>query len=176
MKAVMVSALMLAGLVGGVSAQAQSGNTGVRRVGPADSMFSDVVWVGNLAYLSGTMAPVDFHEDKTKGTPAGYSTDTKAQAIGAIKSIEATLKKQGLGLGDIVQMTAFLAGDPAKGGQMDLSGWNEAYRMYFGTADQPNKPVRATVQVASLVLATGRIELMVVAAKPQRTGAMPVSQ
>ena len=162
-KAILLTA-MLAGSAG-MMAQAQGSGGDVRRVGPADSMFSDVVWVGDTAYLSGTMAPVDFHEDKAKGTPAGYNTDTKAQAIGAIKSIEATLKKQGLGLGDIVQMTAFLAGDPAKGGMMDLDGWNEAYRMYFGTPAQPNKPVRATVQVAHLVSPTGRIELMVVAAR-----------
>ncbi len=171
----MVAAVMLAGLVGSVGAQAQSGTGGVRRVGPADSMFSDVVWVGDVAYLSGTMAPVDYQPDKVKGTPAGYTTDTKAQAIAAIKSIEATLKKQGLGQGDIVQMTAFLAGDPAKGGVMDLDSWNAAYRMYFGTADQPNKPVRATVQVARLVLETGRIELMVVAARPHPGGLTPVS-
>lgn len=175
MKKAMIAAVMLAGLVGGVGAQAQSGDGGVRRVGPADSMFSEVVWVGNTAYLSGTMAPVDFHEDKAKGTPAGYTTDTKAQAIAAIKSIEGTLKKQGLGLGDIVQMTAFLSGDPAKGGVMDLDGWNAAYKMYFGTAEQPNKPVRATVQVARLVLETGRIELMVVAAKPHTGGLIPAA-
>ena len=167
------AAVMLAGLVGNVGMQAQSGS--VRRVGPADAMFSEVVWVGDVAYLSGTMAPVDYQPDKAKGAPAGYTTDTKAQAIAAIKSIEGTLKKQGLGLGDIVQMTAFLAGDPAKGGVMDLDGWNAAYRMYFGTAEQPNKPVRATVQVARLVLETGRIELMVVAAKPRSGGVMPAA-
>ena len=175
MRKAMVAALLLAGLAGGVGAQAQNGNGGVRRVGPADSMFSDVVWVGDVAYLSGTMAPVDYQPDKAKGTPAGYTTDTKAQAIAAIKSIEGTLKRQGLGLGDIVQMTAFLSGDPAKGGVMDLDGWNAAYKMYFGTADQPNKPVRATVQVARLVLETGRIELMVVAAKAHPGGLTPVS-
>lgn len=146
------------------SAHAQSGP--VKRVGDAKSMFSSVVWVGDTAYLSGTMAPVDFQPDKAKGTPAGYNGDTKAQAIGAIKAIEKTLKDVGLGLGDIVQMTAFLTGDPAKGDQMDLDGWNEAYRMYFGTTEQPNKPVRATVQVAHLVLPTGRIEIMVIAARP----------
>ncbi len=173
MKKAMVAAVMLVGLASSVGARAQSG--GVRRVGPADSMFSEVVWVGDVAYLSGTMAPVDYHEDKAKGTPAGFNTDTKSQAIAAIKSIEATLKKQGLGLGDIVQMTAFLAGDPAKGGVMDLDGWNAAYRMYFGTAEQPNKPVRATVQVARLVLETGRIELMVVAARPHSGGVVPAT-
>ena len=137
----------------------------VKRVGPEKGMFSSAVWVGDLCYLSGTMAPVDYQPDKVKGTPAGYRGDTKAQAIGALKAIEVVLKEQGLGLGDIVQMQAFLAGDPGKGGVMDLDGWNEAYRQFFGTAEQPNRPVRATVQVAHLVLPTGMIEIMVVAAR-----------
>ena len=171
----MVSAMMLAGLVGDVDAQAQSSDPGVRRVGPSNAMFSEIVWVGDVAYLSGTMAPVDYPADTAKGTPAGYNTDTKAQAIAAIKSIAATLHKEGLSLGDIVQMTAFLSGDPAKGGVMDLDGWNTAYRMYFGTAEQPNKPVRATVQVARLVSETGRIELMVVAARPHRGSIVPAT-
>jgi enamine deaminase RidA (YjgF/YER057c/UK114 family) len=154
-----VLAVTMAALTGAAYGQ-------VKRVGPEKSMFSSAVWVGDTVYLSGTMAPVDYQGDKAKGTLAGYKGDTKAQAIGAIKSIEAALKEVGLGLGDIVQMQAFLAGDPAKGGMMDLDGWNEAYRQYFGTAEQPNRPVRATVQVAHLVLPTGLIEIMVIAAKP----------
>jgi enamine deaminase RidA (YjgF/YER057c/UK114 family) len=154
-------------LMAGPAIYAQSGE--VKRVGDAKSMFSSVVWVGDTAYLSGTMAPVDYQPDKAKGTPAGYNGDTKAQAIGAIKAIEKQLKGVGLGLGDIVQMQAFLTGDPAKDDKMDLDGWNEAYRMFFGTAEQPNKPVRATVQVAHLVLPTGRIEIMVIAARPHQT-------
>ena len=154
-----VLAVTMAALTGAAYGQ-------VKRVGPEKSMFSSAVWVGDTVYLSGTMAPVDYQGDKAKGTLAGYRGDTKAQAIGAIKSIEAALKEVGLGLGDIVQMQAFLAGDPAKGGMMDLDGWNEAYRQYFGTAEQPNRPVRATVQVAHLVLPTGLIEIMVIAAKP----------
>jgi enamine deaminase RidA (YjgF/YER057c/UK114 family) len=154
-----VLAVTMAALTGAAYGQ-------VKRVGPEKSMFSSAVWVGDTVYLSGTMAAVDYQGDKAKGTLAGYKGDTKAQAIGAIKSIEAALKEVGLGLGDIVQMQAFLAGDPAKGGMMDLDGWNEAYRQYFGTAEQPNRPVRATVQVAHLVLPTGLIEIMVIAAKP----------
>jgi enamine deaminase RidA (YjgF/YER057c/UK114 family) len=158
-----VLAVMMTALA--TAAHAQTGTT-VKRVGPEKSMFSSAVWVGDTVYLSGTMAPVDYQGDKAKGTVAGYKGDTKAQAIGAIKSIEEELKRQGLGLGDIVQMQAFLAGDPAKGGMMDVEGWNAAYTQYFGTPQQPNRPVRATVQVAHLVLPTGLIEIMVIAAKP----------
>lgn len=162
----MMAAVLVAG---SVAAQAQSDV--VKRVGDAKSMFSSAVWVGDTVYLSGTMAPVDYQADKAKGTPAGYKGDTKAQAIGALKAIDANLKQLGLGLGDIVQMQAFLAGDPAKGGMMDLDGWNAAYSQFFGTAEQPNKPVRATVQVAHLVLPTGMIEIMVIAARPHASAA-----
>jgi enamine deaminase RidA (YjgF/YER057c/UK114 family) len=144
-------------------AHAQSGP--VKRVGDAKSMLSSAVWVGDTVYLSGTMAPADYPPDKAKGTPAGYHGDTRTQAIGAIKAIQKNLQSLGLDLGDIVQMQAFLSGDPAKEGKMDLDGWNDAYRQFFGTPEQPNKPVRATVQVASLVLPTGRIEIMVIAAR-----------
>jgi enamine deaminase RidA (YjgF/YER057c/UK114 family) len=160
---IVLTAAFAAGFAVTISAYAQSDS--VKRVGDPRSMISSVVWVGDTAYLSGTMAPAEYGPDVAKGTPAGYNSDTKAQAIGALKAIEKHLKAAGLGLGDIVQMTAFLAGDPAKGDRMDLDGWNEAYRMYFGTTEQPNKPVRATVQVAHLVLPTGRIEIMVIAAR-----------
>ena len=137
----------------------------VKRSGPANSRISSVVWVGDTLYVSGTMAPVDYAADKAKGTPAGYKGDTEAQAIGAIRAIETVLKQQGLGLGDIVQMQAFVVGDPAKGGVMDRDGWDAAYDQFFGTVEQPNKPVRATVQVARTVIPTGLIEIMVVAAR-----------
>lgn len=162
MRKIVLSAALIVAMTS--AAYAQSG--AVKRVGDAKSLFSSVVWVGDTAYLSGTMAPVDYQADKAKGTPAGYNGDTKAQAIGALKAIEKQLQSIGLGLGDIVQMQAYLTGDPAKGGEMDVEGWNEAYKQFFGTAEQPNKPVRATVQVAKLVLPTGRIEIMVIAAKP----------
>ncbi|CAN5479720.1 RidA family protein [soil metagenome] len=137
----------------------------IRRVGPENARISSVVWVGDTLYVSGTMAPVDYPADKAKGTPAGYKGDTKAQATGAIRSIEIALKKEGLGLGDVVQMQAFLVGDPAKGGVMDRDGWDAAYSQFFGTEEQPNRPVRATVQVMRTVIPSGLIEIMVVAAR-----------
>jgi enamine deaminase RidA (YjgF/YER057c/UK114 family) len=146
-----------------VPLNAQSGE--VKRTGDAKALFSSTITVGDTVYLSGVMAPVDTAADPAKGTPAIIKGDTKAQAIAAIQLIQKSLQSVGLDLGDIVQIQAFLTGDPAKGGQMDVSGWNEAYKQFFGTAQQPNKPVRATVQVAALVVPTGRIEIMVIAAR-----------
>src|SRR3981081_1409631 len=87
-----VLAVMMTALA--TAAHAETGTT-VKRVGPEKSMFSSAVWVGDTVYLSGTMAPVDYQGDKVKGTVAGYKGDTKAQAIGAIKSIEEELKRRG---------------------------------------------------------------------------------
>jgi enamine deaminase RidA (YjgF/YER057c/UK114 family) len=39
------------------------------------------------------------------------------------------------------------------------------YTKYFGTAEQPNKPARSTVQVASLVAAGALIEVEVIAVR-----------
>ena len=84
--------------------------------------------------------------------------------MSALATIEKILKAQGLGMGDIVQMDVFLAPDPATG-KMDFAGMNEAYSTYFGTADQPNKPVRAAMQVAALATSWGLVEIQVVAVK-----------
>ncbi|MEG9437221.1 hypothetical protein JAO29_13765 [Edaphobacter sp. HDX4] len=162
-KSAVPAAILGAALILGPAARSQTG--AVKRVAAPGSIMSSAVWVGDTVYLSGTMAPAEYGADKQKGTPAGYYSDTKAQSIGAIKAIQKQLQQLGLDLGDVVQMQAFVSGDPAKGGRMDLDGWNEAYKQFFGTPEQPNKPVRATVQVAGLVLPTGRIEIMVVAAR-----------
>jgi enamine deaminase RidA (YjgF/YER057c/UK114 family) len=162
-KRIVLAAALATAFAPTLSLHAQSGE--VKRIGDAKSLFSSAIWVGDTVYLSGTMAPVDIPADAAKGVPASYKGDTKAQAIAAIQAIQKQLQTVGLDLGDIVQMQAFLTGDPAKGGQMDVVGWNEAYKQFFGTAQQPNKPVRATVQVAALVVPTGRIEIMVIAAR-----------
>jgi enamine deaminase RidA (YjgF/YER057c/UK114 family) len=62
-------------------------------------------------------------------------------------------------------MTVFLAGDPSKDGKMDFAGMMEGYKQFFGTAEQPNKPARSTVQVANLVGPGMMVEIEVVAAK-----------
>ena len=68
-------------------------------------------------------------------------------------------------MGDVVMMRVYLAGDPAKGGKMDFAGMMEGYTQYFGTKDQPNKPARVTVQVASLVAPGMLAEIEVQAVK-----------
>jgi enamine deaminase RidA (YjgF/YER057c/UK114 family) len=138
--------------------------TKVTRVyGPPQQRFANAVWAGDTLYVAGQMASPITPADAAKGTAAVYG-DTKAQAESAIKNIEKILKSQGLTLADIVQMDVFLAGDPATG-KMDFAGLNAAYGEFFGTPDQPNKPVRAAMQVAALATSWGLVEIQVVAVK-----------
>ena len=140
----------------------------VKRIGDPTALFSSAVWAGNTLYVSGILSDPDIPADKAKNSPPLWTGDTKTQAINILHKIDVILKAQGLTLGDCVQLEAFLGGDPKSGGEMDFAGWNEAYKQFFGTADQPNKPVRATVQVAKLAAPGALIEIMVVAVKPAK--------
>jgi enamine deaminase RidA (YjgF/YER057c/UK114 family) len=143
---------------------ASAQGTTVKRVGPAKALFSSGVWVGDTLYVSGMMASPMTPGDKVKGTPAVYG-DTKTQTINILNKIQDFLKEQGLTMGDVVQMHVFMAGDKNKGGTLDFVGMNEGYSQFFGTPQQPNKPTRATVQVAALVAPWGLVEIEVVAVK-----------
>ena len=52
---------------------------------------------------------------------------------------------------------------------MDVDGMNAAYALFFGTPQQPNRPARATVQVAGLIGPGGLVEMMVVAVRPAKS-------
>jgi len=95
-----------------------------------------------------TPAPAD--PKATTGTPE-YWGDTKTQALSAFGRIKDSLDSLGVGFKDVVAMTVYLVGDPAKGGRMDFEGFMAAYTQFFGTKEQPNLPARSTVQVAGLV-------------------------
>jgi enamine deaminase RidA (YjgF/YER057c/UK114 family) len=153
--------LALAALATAASLSAQ---TKVTRVyGPPTQRFASAVWADDTLYVAGQMASPITPADPAKGTAAVYG-DTKAQTESALKNIEKVLKTQGLTLADIVQMDVFLAPDPATG-KMDFAGMNAAYGEFFGTADQPNKPVRAAMQIAALATPWGLVEIQVVAVK-----------
>lgn len=102
-----------------------------------------------ILFHSGTTpAPAD---SKAPAGTAAYWGDTKTQALSTFAKIKESLDQLGLDFGDVVAMTVYLVGDPAKGGRMDFDGFMAAYSQFFGTAAQPNLPARSTVQVAGLV-------------------------
>jgi enamine deaminase RidA (YjgF/YER057c/UK114 family) len=133
----------------------------VKRVGAAASPISSVVSVPpgyGVVYVAGLTAG-------GAGTPIPDGMDTKAQTFIVLDKLKAALAAEGLTLSDVTMMNVYLAGDPAKEGKMDSAGMNEAFKQYFGTADQPNKPARVTVQVAALGSPKTFVEISLQAAR-----------
>jgi enamine deaminase RidA (YjgF/YER057c/UK114 family) len=124
--------------------------TKVTHIQTAQSGIASAVWAGDTLYLSGKLAK-------------SYEGDTKAQTLDIFKQFEVSLKEQGLGLGDVVQMRVYLVADAA--GKLDFAGMNDVYKEFFGTAAQPNKPARVTVQVAALVAPKALVEIEVTAVR-----------
>ena len=65
-------------------------------------------------------------------------------------------------------LRCYLAPDPGKDNKIDTQGWNASYGEFFGTADNPTKPARTTVGVASLVGAGQLIEIELFAVMPSK--------
>jgi enamine deaminase RidA (YjgF/YER057c/UK114 family) len=136
----------------------------VRHIQEEDRPIATGVWVGDTLYLSGQLASPVTPADAAKGTAAVYG-DTEAQTMSTLTKIEATLKSEGLTMGDVVMMHVYMAGDPAKGGKLDFPGMMASYTRFFGTKEQPNKPARSAMQVAALAAPWALVEIEVIAAK-----------
>lgn len=98
---------------------------------------------GELVFLAGEL-PI--------GADGAIPEGIEAQTLLTLDRIEATLREHGLGLADVVSVTAYLV-DSA-----DFAAFNRAYASRFA---QPY-PVRTTVR-ADLMLSRARLELTVVA-------------
>ena len=156
-----------AGLALLVAAPAMAAKPEIKRTVPTPPSFlSTAVTVpagASTTYFSGTLAdPAD--PKAAKGSPEFWG-DTKTQALSVLKKMEANLKAEGLEFGDVVSVRVFLVGDPKKGGTLDFAGLQEAYTQFFGTAAQPNRPVRTALQVAALPAPGALIEIDCIAAK-----------
>jgi enamine deaminase RidA (YjgF/YER057c/UK114 family) len=105
-------------------------------------------------YLSGAGArPLD----------DGSWGDMEQQTINTFERFKQTLEAQGWSMSDIVQVRAFaVAGDD---GELDFAGFNAGYSQFFGTADNPNKPVRSFVEIKDLVVDGWLIEIEIRAAR-----------
>src|SRR4051812_42771894 len=119
--------------------------------------IASAVWAGDTLYVSGQLPTPTTPGDREKGTAPVYG-NTEVQAENVFSKIQGVLKEQGLGRGDTVMMRVYMAADP-KDGKADTAGMNAAYAKFFGTADQPNKPARATVVVAALVAQGASLEV-----------------
>ena len=143
--------------------------------GPASPISAGVTVPAGQALLftSGTVPPV--LDDKAPAGSRERYGDTKTQGTGALKQIEAQLRKAGLGLQDVIYLRVYVAADKAKEGRFDFPGWFEAYGLFFGTPENPVKPARSTVGVAGLVNPDWLIEIEAVAAYPNK-GSAPTAK
>jgi enamine deaminase RidA (YjgF/YER057c/UK114 family) len=156
----MIPVLCLLGMAA-VPAEAES----PKRMGAPDSPISASVEVpagSRLVYVSGQVPEVA-NPAAAEGSVERFG-DTETQTRSVIKKIEGVLKAHGLGLGDVVMMRVFLVAPPGQP-RMDFAGMMRAYRASFGTAEQPNKPSRSTMQVGGLVDPGWLVEIEVTAAK-----------
>jgi len=106
-------------------------------------------------YISGTPAGK---------MPSGQWGDTTEQTNDSLTKLEAILKQLGLSFGDVVKATVFLGADPANGNKINFPAMNAEWSKRFGTATQPNKPARSTVQV-SLATPGALVEIEMIAVK-----------
>jgi enamine deaminase RidA (YjgF/YER057c/UK114 family) len=138
----------------------------VRRVGDPNAAIAASVEVpagSRLVYVSGQVPDV-----ADANAPAGNVQrfgDTATQTRSVIRRIERQLAEHGLTLSDVVMMRVFLVAPPGQG-RMDFAGMMTAYREFFGTSAQPNRPARSTMQVAGLVDPGWLVEIEVTAAAP----------
>ena len=98
-----------------------------------------------------------------EGSPNRWG-DTTQQTSDVLDKLEAVLKQLGLNFGDVVKATVFLVADPANGGKINFPAMNAEWSKRFGTATQPNKPARSTVQVG-LATPGPLVEIELVAVK-----------
>ncbi|MEN9231094.1 MAG: RidA family protein [Thermostichus sp. DG02_5_bins_236] len=116
-----------------------------------------------LVMLSGQVPPVvDPNADPRSVAAFG---DTYTQTVGVLKRIQDILESIDLTMSDVVKMQVFLVGDPEMDGMMDFAGFMKGYREFFGTEEQPNLPVRSTMQIAGLVNPGWLVEIEVEAVR-----------
>ncbi|WP_407928082.1 RidA family protein [Collimonas humicola] len=117
----------------------------------------------STVYLSG-MLPEVSNKDAAQGSLEAYG-DTETQTVSVLRRVEAALARQGLAMADVIQLRVYLVADPRNKQQADFAGFQAGYSKFFATKEQPNKPVRAVVQIAGLAPPGALVEIEATAAK-----------
>ncbi|MDB2553277.1 Rid family hydrolase [Gammaproteobacteria bacterium] len=89
--------------------------------------------------------------------------DMEQQTVDTFNRFKETLESQGWSMEDIVQVRAFAVAGPY--GELDFAGFNAGYQQFFGTDENPMKPVRSFVQIAGLVVEGWLVEIEIRAAR-----------
>ena len=154
--------LLAAASFAATGAQAQE----VQRRGAPEAPISASVELpqrSRLVYVSGTV-PDPADASAAPGSVQRYG-DTATQTRSILRKIQAQLAQHNLAMRDVVMMRVFLVAPPGQA-RMDFAGMMTAYREFFGTAAQPNRPARSTMQVAGLVDPGWLVEIEATAAAP----------
>ncbi len=121
--------------------------------------------MATLPIAAGAIVPAGSTLFFVSGVPGdGKLVGTQAQTMDCLTKLGAVLKAQGFDYKDVVNAKVYLVADPATG-KMDFAGMNTAFKTFFGTATEPNKPSRVTVQVAGLAAPGSLVEIELTAAK-----------
>jgi enamine deaminase RidA (YjgF/YER057c/UK114 family) len=162
-----LAGVILAGL-GSLVAMAASGAEAVERLPLPDNNDFPISAAVSVAagtetyYLSGAVPEVVDKSASPESVQAYGSME--AQATSVLTQLQKTLGRLGLTMGDVVKMTVFMVADPVTH-KVDFSGLMAGYKKFFATPEQPNKPARTAVAVASLARPGPLLEIEVVAAK-----------
>ena len=129
---------------------------GIERVGEGRHFYNTIKIPpgAETLYLSGSGA---------RANPDGSWGDMEAQTIDTFARFQETLEEQGWSMSDIVQVRAFAVADEF--GLLDFDGFNRGYREFFGTEENPLKPVRSFVEIAGLVVPGWLVEIEIRAAR-----------
>ena len=92
--------------------------------------------------------------------------DMEQQTVDTFSRFQETLEGQGWSLEDIVQVRAFAVS--GSDGELDFDGFNRGYQQFFGTDENPMKPVRSFVEIAGLVVDGWLVEIEIRAARAPR--------
>lgn len=162
-----LSTVTVAALTAAATAQAQDIKRTVnpRATIPIATAVS-VPATAELVFFSGVLPDVA-KPDAPRGSVESYG-DTQAQALSVLKKLQANLGAEGLSFADVVSVRVFLVGDPTKDNKLDFAGFNAAFGNFFGTSEQPARPVRTVVQVSALPAPGALVEVDLVAARTKR--------
>ena len=121
---------------------------------------------GNYFYTSITIPPgaetMYLSGSGARPLEDGSWGDMEQQTVNTFSRFKETLESQGWSMSDIVQVRAFaVAGDDG----LDFAGFNAGYAQFFGTDDNPEKPVRSFVEIADLVVDGWLVEIEIRAAR-----------
>ena len=111
-----------------------------------DFPFSEAVAYGGVLYLSGDIGT----GPSGKLVEGGIGPESRQ----TMENIKATLGRQGLGMGDIIKCTVFLA---------DISEWPTFNEIYAGYFEKGRYPARSALAASGLALGA-RVELECMAA------------